>query len=758
MAKLFPNIEIIKNLRPAPTEGELHCLKILQEKLSDDFEVYFQPYINGDNPDIIILKKNAGVFIIEVKDWNFDSYVIDHQVWRLKRNNVPLRSPLEQVRNYKDNLYNLHINGLLEKKISDKRLYSLIQTAVYFHCENQDNIDLRVQNKDAYIKLYGHDSIMDINDSILKSYGGQSFFTEDLYEEFRRFLKPTFHMIEEGKDIVYSQKQEELSISEQGKQQKIKGVAGSGKTLVLAKRAVNAHKRTKKKVLILSFNITLINYIHDKISGVREVFHWRNFYIASYHNFINSQTNNLNISFKSLSDYEDLNLFEDKEHCINKYDAIFIDEIQDYKTEWINIIKNNFLAEGGEFVVFGDEKQNIYSRKLDSDKKPNTTIPGRWAELSESYRLNEKIAKLSSRFQKEFFKDKYSYEELQIVEQESLFSDEDVEYFDISNEMSVDELFQKMWRILIRKSIHPNDVCILSSKIALLRKLDFYIRQAEKTRTTFEAKEIFEKLESGSSNLDRDLKKVRKNKKFNFWMNPGTSKLSTIHSFKGWEAPTLFLIIDSNENNDELIYTALTRCRKDLFIINIGNHRYGEFFLKNKDLVKVVGENDGISESPQVEVLVSEKEETLEELEREELNILFPSLLENLKGQNNKFKICVLGEISGNKDDFESNIGSFFNKYSIKATQWDVEFINNRKLKNTSILKSFKRGQSGYSLLITGQIHQHSSKDNSKANLLEELRNPKYINMIIGSSPSDKLSIDNLLEKLDDYFQEKMED
>ena len=60
MAKLFPNIEIIKNLRPAPTEGELHCLKILQEKLSDDFEVYFQPYINGDNPDIIILKKMPG--------------------------------------------------------------------------------------------------------------------------------------------------------------------------------------------------------------------------------------------------------------------------------------------------------------------------------------------------------------------------------------------------------------------------------------------------------------------------------------------------------------------------------------------------------------------------------------------------------------------------------------------------------------------------------------------------------------------------
>jgi superfamily I DNA and RNA helicase len=83
------------------------------------------------------------------------------------------------------------------------------------------------------------------------------------------------------------------------KQRKIKGVAGSGKTCILAKRAVNALKIISSSVssspdnhpniLILTYNITLKNYIHDKISQVREDFSWGCFYIKNYHDFITRQ-------------------------------------------------------------------------------------------------------------------------------------------------------------------------------------------------------------------------------------------------------------------------------------------------------------------------------------------------------------------------------------------------------------------------------------------------------------------------------------
>lgn len=84
------------------------------------------------------------------------------------------------------------------------------------------------------------------------------------------------------------------------------------------------------------------------------------------------------------------------------------------------------------------------------------------------------------------------------------------------------------------------------------------------------------------NSVDRELEKIRKNKRFHFNMNSGFMKLSTVHSFKGWEIKTLFLIIDkeSESLNEEIIYTGLTRCRENLIIINKGNIQYDNFFRK----------------------------------------------------------------------------------------------------------------------------------------------------------------------------------
>ena len=52
--------------------------------------------------------------------------------------------------------------------------------------------------------------------------------------------------------------------------------------------------------------------------------------------------------------------------------------------------------------------------------------------------------------------------------------------------------------------------------------------------------------------------------------------------------PNLFLIIQDEGNNDrfttdELIYTAITRARHNLFIINLGQDTYDSFFKNSID-------------------------------------------------------------------------------------------------------------------------------------------------------------------------------
>ncbi|WP_157866542.1 nuclease-related domain-containing protein [Aromatoleum aromaticum] len=70
MAILIPALEAAKGSKQKPTEGEIFLLEFLAGHFDHQVEVYFQPCFNGDRPDIVLLSPNAGVIIIEVKDWN----------------------------------------------------------------------------------------------------------------------------------------------------------------------------------------------------------------------------------------------------------------------------------------------------------------------------------------------------------------------------------------------------------------------------------------------------------------------------------------------------------------------------------------------------------------------------------------------------------------------------------------------------------------------------------------------------------------
>lgn len=602
MAKLFPPLDIVDSLKVKPTQGERKLLTFLDKTLDDNYEIYFQPYLNGDNPDIIIMRENSGVMIIEVKDWDLESYKLNEsRNWVLKNTTNKfgkpqiIKSPIQQVFEYKENLYNLHIESLLEKRIKNPKVLSIVSCAVYFHNATKEQIDTLLtedfKDKESYIKflsyfdLIGFDTLTSDNFKNIiskrwldrKSY----LFDESLYKSFKRYLKPPTHATEQGIQIIYTDEQQRVIQSKADSQQKVKGVAGSGKTLALAKRAVNAYLRHNGEVLILTFNISLRNYIHDRISEVRENFEWRHFTILHYHHFLKAHNNNVNF----VDDGENKTRPEGK-----TFQTIIIDEVQDYQKEWISNIKQ-FLAPQGEFVVFGDEKQNIYQRTLE-EKKPYTGIPGAWNILKKSFRVTTDIANLATRFQRDFFSTKYEYDE--IIVQREIFDVSLIKYFYLSKP-STKEIMKIYSDILSATETHDNDVCFQSSKVDILRSIDKEIREVlhKKTNTMFETQDVYENLKAdltdteGKTKEDKlkmEIDKVRRYKKFNFWMNSGTTKLSTTHSFKGWEIPTLFLIVenesdDENEfTTDELIYTAFTRCRQNLIVINIANQRYHNFF------------------------------------------------------------------------------------------------------------------------------------------------------------------------------------
>lgn len=115
------------------------------------------------------------------------------------------------------------------------------------------------------------------------------------------------------------------------------------------------------------------------------------------------------------------------------------------------------------------------------------------------------------------------------------------------------------------------------------------------------------------------------------------------------------------------------------------------------------------------------------------------------------FNLCILGEVVGD-DLMLEKLRDYFAKYGLKATDWEVVFYGNSKIRNSDVLSGLKRGQSKFHAIITGQIYHHSGRGNQSANILTELKKDKYIDHIIGCSPKELLTVNDVLEKLDDYF------
>lgn len=610
MAILNPSLDTIHKLHQKPESGELLVLHELM-KLNNEYEIYFQPYMNGDRPDIVVVRKNGGVLIIEVKNWNLSSYSIDDNLnWRVAKNNARIKeSPIDQVQRVQRNFIELHIKGLYQKAYKNAKLSSCIRTCVVFPKHSTNDVHSFIFNerlesisiwtkwkkKNAeYSNPVGLDGIsgnmlhqlLDRTWISRKSY----LFDDDFYEMIHRHLQCPLHTVEEGLDIQFSKEQKELIYSTT-KRQKIKGPAGSGKTLVLAARAVQAHLKTQSRVLILTFNITLINYIRDRIKDIPETFNYSAFDIANYHNWFKGMANKYGISPQgNLGAYDDQNYFEGVKDEIERYDSIFIDEVQDYKEAWLYLINGYFLKDDGEFVVFGDEKQNIYDLPLDANREPRIpTVPGSWnRSLKTSFRFVGNLSKIASDFQRYYFHTKYNIDDSRFLHQPELdFTNKVLQYFHVEVGSSYDDYMAFVNSVLKDNHIHPGDLTILSADIEFLRGLEQSYRRVSPVRIErmHETQEEYDDILRRYPVLDErkyELTKLRRNYKRHFYAKSGLMKFSTVHSFKGWESDSIILIITKSKIDDsegsELVYTGLTRAKQNLIIINAFDDFYHSFF------------------------------------------------------------------------------------------------------------------------------------------------------------------------------------
>lgn len=567
----------------------------IHNQLEQDDKLFIRPNINGDTPDLVLYKPQVGIVLFDIKDDCFPS-INSKDEKEIQRKKKELYYTVDA---YANRLIDLHIASLREKIIEDNKYLNIVRKVTVFTKYTQKEIEAFFNFKHPYIFLISEDGIeKNLYHNIAIDRRNPNF-TNSFAQTFLNLISSEWHSYKDGKQIILNSKQALLAKSVESAHRKIKGIAGSGKTLVMTYRAVSAMIRTGKPVLIITYNITLRNYIRYRLNQIPADFSWNNVTILNYHEFFNSQALNVGRRVKGLQAYNNLSYFSGAK--VHKYSAIFIDEVQDFHEKWLRILHDTFLDEKGEFVVFGDKAQNIFHRQMGDDNEPIIPyVSGRWNEsLNDTQRfINGKIFNLTQRFYAKFI-DTTTNVALQL----DMESDQFINYALIDSNTPVEKMGKWCMDTVKKFGLSLERTVVLASTSDILQAIDLGYRQcsSKETKITFASMEQYDMIrQKGPAYFKRNDKALSKAKKLHFTMDAECLKLSTIHSFKGWEADNIILFIQKPESiksdpktpkliceaplktlSPEIIYTAITRARKSLFIFNLGNMTYDEFFKNN---------------------------------------------------------------------------------------------------------------------------------------------------------------------------------
>jgi superfamily I DNA and RNA helicase len=348
----------------------------------------------------------------------------------------------------------------------------------------------------------------------------------------------------------------------------LRGIAGTGKTLILLYRAkLDAANDENIRILILCWNTALANYMRQaynqfqfEAKGKVEIVHFTDF----AHNLLGFRGE----PEEGWDNPAFVSRFNKKKIGVeDRYDAIYIDEAQDFRQEWIEYIFNNLIK--GEpkernLIIAADDAQRVYKqRNFSWANLLGIPMSGRSKILRTIYRNSARVWVFSAYL----LEDKASYSaeaqgKLRFAEKGGY----DPQLIECKNMSAQIDKAIEIIRKLIKKGKAARNVLILyrhkvvpGSQYPLVEELIRKLADAKIPNNWF--------AEDGGT-------------KRSFNWNEDSVKISTVHSGKGMDSPVVIVLgaetfspSFANDEYDEtrLMYVALTRAREFLVVLHSGD-------------------------------------------------------------------------------------------------------------------------------------------------------------------------------------------
>ncbi len=598
-------------------QGEKYLLRKLKTALPDDCLVWHNIDLpDSYQPDILIYAPNLGLIIFEVKDWALETVsAINKNTWDIvaEGRQKSVTAPLEQVRNYFYKVKKLFEtkNLLLAQAGQYKGTFKLpITYAVAF--TNIKRKDLTPEATDALSGdrfLFREDletigtSLKDqaLQDHFRKIFGTAFWKTSPLSPEelntLRGTLYPEITLTKKSKDgtkkIILDIEQEQLAKKMDSGHHVVRGIAGSGKSLVLcAKAKLIAEIKPEWKTLLVCFNNSLKSQLGFYLDNLNDIFITKpakpNWEVASFYSFLfrlRRETNYDKIPPDFFSAEIDPRKDEDQSRIAGehlqaiaslpgapRYDAILIDESQDFHYSWLKGLLMLLKPDSNFIILAEDPNQKIYKRNF-AYKDAGLNVVGRVRKLPVSYRSTREIVFPASIFVQsskfdEFFKQYIGEDNLSTLFQQTNGQPPQMEI------IPPDKILSHITASIcedVKNGLAYSDIAVICP----------YKEQTHKVADCLEHHKIpaYWLVRDSKSKKEYDLKQDK-------------VLISTVHSAKGLEFEKVYFagfeafpLKELNDReNASMIYVAMTRAKKALTIITTNEtetlHRLRETIAK----------------------------------------------------------------------------------------------------------------------------------------------------------------------------------
>lgn len=632
-----PAIDQLEKLRQPLTSGERMVVDLFHAELPEDWEIYIQPHLNGLRPDIVLLNPKVGIAVFEVKDWDLGAmeYWVEERAHRGpillarkdgKEFSLQSQNPIEKVFRYKQEIHELYcprLNaragfatitaGVIFPFSPRTRVFRLLEPCL----KHRGMLEYPRYNPVSGMEAVASGNLREIFPEVARH--SSSYMSSDQADDLRNWLVEPDVSVKQRQalELDDNQKSFVMSRTESG-YRRIKGPAGSGKSIVLAARAAQLLSEGKE-VLVVSYNITLLHYLMDVAvrwgngaGATRKGVTWLNFHAwckricgetdhdAEYSSLWRGSSNETSGGKDSILSVELPQLVSrciehDRDGIVPRFDAILVDEGQDFLPSWWNVLRQVCLP-GGEMLLVADATQDVYgtARSWTDEAMTGAGFRGGWAELKISYRLPPTALRVAREFATTFLPDDtVSLPEGKQGELE--FFPCSLKWVQCSPEQAVDVCLREVM------GMAPD----AAPKLLSIADITFLTRDRKFGRKVVSAIGM-----NGVRSVhtfgedDRDSRR----KKMGFYMGDARIKATTLHSFKGWESRALVIFIGATVDQKALalIYTGLTRVKRHtegsfLTVISCANElkEYGRTWPKYEEMyVCALQSNSGGIVSP----------------------------------------------------------------------------------------------------------------------------------------------------------------